>query len=182
LQFYKFTGEEKFHYFGIMDAAEILLIFSSLFLCGLSIVGSVAPALPGPPLAYAAIVVYHFGRGSVFSPVFLIISLAVVVAVALFDYFLPIYATKKFGGTRQGVWGGIIGLFAGLLFPPWGIIIGPLLGAILGDLVAGKQFESAMRSGFGSFVGFMAATIIKLIVSITLSVILIVKIIQVHVF
>lgn len=165
-----------------MDWVELILVFSSLILCGLGIVGSVAPALPGPPLAYAGILVYHFGRGDVFSLTFLIVALIFVLVTAWIDYVLPIYATKKFGGTKQGVWGGIIGLVVGLFFPPWGIIAGPLVGAIIGDLVAGKQFESAFKSGVGSFVGFIVSTIVKLAVSITLTVILIIKIIQVHVF
>ena len=165
-----------------MDWVEIILIFSSLILCGLSIVGSVAPVLPGPPLAYAGVLIYHFGRGDVFSTTFLIISLVIVIITVVIDYLLPIYATKKFGGTKQGVWGGVIGLVVGLFVPPWGIIIGPLLGAIIGDLVAGKQFEGALKSGIGSFVGFLLATFMKLAVSITLTVILIIRIIQVYVF
>ena len=165
-----------------MVITEILLIFGALILCGLSIVGSIAPALPGPPFAYFAILVYHFGRGGVFSPTFLIISAIIVIAVVAMDYLLPIYSTKKFGGTNKGVWGGIIGLIAGLFFPPWGMIAGPLLGAIIGDLVAGKQFESALRSGIGSFVGFLIATFIKLTVCLTLTVILIIRMIQVNVF
>jgi len=165
-----------------MDFADIALIFSSLILCGLGIVGCVAPALPGPPLTYGALLVYHFGKGDVFSMPFLVVSLVFVILTLVIDYVLPVYATKKFGGTKQGVWGGIIGLIAGLFFAPWGIIIGPLVGAVIGDLAAGKQFESALKSGIGSFVGFIAATALKLSVCITLTVILIIRMIQVYVF
>jgi len=163
--------------------SELLLILGVLAVSGLGIVGCVAPALPGPPVSYAAILIYHFARGgNVFSTTFLVVSLVFVLVVAALDYFLPIYATKKFGGTRQGVWGGIIGLILGMFIPPWGIIIGPLAGAVVGDLLAGKQFESALKSGIGSFVGFILATSAKLAVSITLTVILIIRILQVHVF
>jgi uncharacterized protein len=162
---------------------EILLIIVVLFISGLGIIGCVAPALPGPPISYAALLIYHFARGgNVFSATFLIISLLLVIAVGAMDYFLPIYATKKFGGTKQGVWGGIIGLVLGMFIMPWGIIIGPLLGAVIGDLIAGKQLQSALKSGIGSFVGFILATFVKLAVSITLTVILIIRILQVHVF
>ncbi len=162
---------------------EILLIFSALALSGLGIIGCIAPGLPGPPISYAAILVYHFGRGNVFDTTFLIVSLIFVVAVSVMDYVMPAYATKKFGGTNKGIWGGIIGLVLGvILFPPWGIILGPLVGAIIGDLVAGKQFESALRSGFGAFVGFIVATSLKLFTSITLTVYLVIKMIQVNVF
>ena len=165
-----------------MDWIEIILVFASLILCGLGIVGSVAPALPGPPFAYAAILIYHFGRGDVFSTTFLIVAFFIVLIVVGIDYFLPVYATKKFGGSKQGVWGGIIGLIAGLFFAPWGIIVGPLVGAIIGDLIGGKQFEHALKSGIGSFIGFLAATFAKLTITITLTVFLIIKIVQVNFF
>lgn len=163
--------------------AEILLIFSVLILSGVGIIGCVAPALPGPPISFAAILIYHFAKGGeVFSLTFLFVALFFVVAVAALDYFLPVYATKKFGGTKQGVWGGIIGLVIGLFIPPWGILFGPLVGAVIGDLVAGKQFESALKSGIGSFVGFLLATLAKLTVSVSLMVVLIIKIIQAYMF
>lgn len=162
---------------------EIVLILSVLALSGLGIVGCIAPALPGPPISYAALLIYHFAKGGeVFSITFLFVALFFVVAAAAMDYFLPIYTTKKFGGTKQGVWGGIIGLVVGLFIPPWGILFGPLLGAVIGDLVAGKQFESALKAGVGSFVGFILATSAKLAVSLTLTVALIIKIVQEHVF
>ncbi len=163
-----------------MDYASILLIFAVLLLSGIGILGCILPALPGPPISYAAILLYHFVKGDVFSTTFLVVTLVVVVVVAILDYTVPAFATKKFGGTKQGVWGGIIGLVVGLIFSPFGfvsIIICPLLGAIIGDLVAGKQFESALKSGLGSFVGFLAATFMKLAVSITLTTILIIKMI-----
>ena len=162
---------------------EIVLVLSVLAISGLGIVGCIAPALPGPPISYVAILVYHFAKGGeVFSLAFLFVALFFVIAAAAMDYFLPIYTTKKFGGTKQGVWGGIIGLAVGLFIPPWGILVGPLVGAVIGDLVAGKQFESALKAGIGSFVGFILATSAKLAVSITLTVFLILAIIRVHVF
>lgn len=162
---------------------EIVLILSVLAISGLGIVGCIAPALPGPPISYVALLIYHFAKGGeVFSLTFLFVALFFVIAAAAMDYFLPIYTTKKFGGTKQGVWGGIIGLVVGLFIPPWGILFGPLVGAVIGDLVAGKQFESALKAGVGSFVGFILATSAKLAVSVTLMVMLIIKILQEQVF
>jgi len=162
---------------------EIILILGVLALSGLGIVGCIAPVLPGPPISYGTLLIYHFAKGGeVFSLTFLFVTLFFVTAASAMDYFLPIYATKKFGGTKQGVWGGIIGLVVGLFIPPWGILFGPLLGAVIGDLVAGKQFERALKAGFGSFVGFIIATSAKLAVSITLTIFLIIEIIREHDF
>lgn len=162
---------------------EIIVIIAVLLLSGLGIVGCVAPALPGPPISYAAMLLYHFAAPeNKFSLTILLVSLVFVLLVATLDYILPIYTTKKFGGTKYGVWGGVIGLLLGFIIPPWGIILGPLVGAIVGDLVAGKQFESALKSGMGSFVGFLIATSAKLAVSITIAVVVIIQILRVHVF
>ena len=164
-----------------MDIANIALIFFVLLLSGIGILGCILPALPGPPISYAAIVLYHFMKGGgVFSFPFMVISFGVVIAVVVLDYALPVYATKRFGGSKQGVWGGVIGLVVGLIFSPFGfisIIICPLLGAIIGDMVGGREFHKAMQSGAGSFIGFMVATGVKLAVSITLTVFLIIEII-----
>src|SRR5688572_8492067 len=123
-----------------MEFTEVLLLIGVALLSGVGIIGCIAPGLPGPPLNYGAILLYHFGMGKVFSPTFLIISAVFVIATMVLDYLLPPYLTKKFGGTKWGVWGGIIGLVVGFFIPPWGILFGPLLGTIIGDLAAGKQW------------------------------------------
>ena len=67
------------------------------------------------------------------------------------------------GVTRWGVWGSTIGVFVGLFFGFVGVIVGPLVGAILGELLGGKQMSEALRAGWGSFVGLLFGTLLKLI-------------------
>ncbi|GIV33813.1 MAG: membrane protein [Chitinophagales bacterium] len=164
-----------------MDYTELLLIFAVLLLSGIGILGCILPVLPGPPISFAAVLLYHFAKGGVFSLTFLIVALGFVVLVTILDYTIPAFATKKFGGSKEGVWGGIIGLVVGLIFSPFGfvsIIICPLLGAVIGDLVAGRQLQVALKSGLGSFIGFLAATVIKLLLSVALTVSLIIKMVE----
>ena len=71
--------------------------------------------------------------------------------------------SQKFGGTKFGVWGSTIGLIIGLFFGAWGVILGPLVGAIIGELFGGKEVSEALRAGWGSFVGLLCGTILKLI-------------------
>lgn len=130
------------------------------------IAGGVLPILPGPPLSYIGLLLLHFTSKYQFSTKFLVVWGIITVVVYLLDYLIPAWGTKKFGGSKRGVWGSIIGLLVGIvLFPPFGIIIGPFAGAVLGELSGGKQSKEALRSGFGSFVGFLLGTLLKLIAS-----------------
>lgn len=143
---------------------DYILIGSGILLIIGGIVGSVVPFLPGPPLSYAGLLLLHFTEKHQFSTRFLVIWAIITAITYLIDYFIPIWGTKRFGGSKQGVWGSIIGLVAGIFFfPPFGIIIGPFAGAVIGELMAGKNSSAAFRAGFGSFVGFLLGTLIQLI-------------------
>jgi uncharacterized protein YqgC (DUF456 family) len=145
---------------------DYFLIGLGILLLLLGILGAILPVLPGPPLNYAALLLLHFTERYQFSLRFLLVWAVVTIVVSLLDYVIPIWGTKKFGGSKRGIWGSVIGLVAGILFfPPWGILIGPVVGAVVGEFTAGKSQREALRSGLGSFVGFVAGTLLKLIVS-----------------
>ena len=140
-----------------------LIILAGLCLL-VGLAGSVLPVLPGVPISYVGILLLHFTSNIQFSIKFLIFWAVIVVLVQVLDYYIPIWGTKKFGGTKKGVWGSVIGMFVGLFFGPWGIILGPFIGAIIGEVIAGKKFKLAIKAGFGAFIGFLFGTIAKLIV------------------
>ena len=139
-----------------------LLVIAFLFIL-LGIIGSVVPGLPGIPLAYVGLWIAQATERVDFSWQMLLIWGIVTVVVQVLDYVIPAWGTKRFGGTRYGVWGSIIGVFAGLWFGAIGVIVGPLVGAILGELIGGKEAREALRAGWGSFVGILFGTLIKLI-------------------
>jgi uncharacterized protein YqgC (DUF456 family) len=145
---------------------DYILIGVGIVMMISGILGGVLPVLPGPPLSYIGLLLLHFTEHYQFSERFLIIWAVVTVLVYALDYVIPIWGTRRYGGSKRGVWGSIIGLIVGLFFfPPFGIIIGPFAGAVLGELSSGKDSGYALRSGFGSFVGFLAGTLLKLITS-----------------
>ncbi len=145
---------------------DIFLIIVAILLMLISIAGCVLPLLPGPPLTYIGLLLLHFTKGYQFSNKFLIIMLAVAIGVTIIDNVIPIIGAKKYGGSKKAVWGSIIGLIVGMFFlPPWGIIIGPFAGAVIGELIEGKDASNALKSGFGTFAGFMGGIILKLIAS-----------------
>ena len=131
-------------------------------LVGLS--GCILPMLPGPPLAWLGMLLLHFTDRVDFSVTELVVSALVVIATLVLDYFTPMIGAKKFGGGKYGNRGCVIGTIVGMFFLPLGLILGPFLGAVIGELIAGKPFRAALKAGFGSFVGFLFGTLIKLAV------------------
>ncbi|MDO9152810.1 MAG: DUF456 domain-containing protein [Paludibacter sp.] len=144
---------------------DIILIIISGFFLIVGFIGCVLPIIPGLPLSYLGIIFLHLTDRIQFSTHFLLLWGFIVVMIQLLDFVIPIWGTKKFGGSRKGVWGSTLGLIVGLFFGPWGIILGPFAGAFLGELMADKTHKNAVKAAFGSFVGILFGTIAKLIVA-----------------
>ena len=143
---------------------DIALIIIGIILLISGIIGCIAPFLPGPPLAYCSLILLQFTHFKPFSSTFLIIWAIIVFIVVLLDYYVPIWGTKRFGGTKGGTWGATIGLLLGLFLSPAGILIGPFLGAFVGEIINKQDKNTAFRSAIGAFIGFLAGTFMKLIV------------------
>ena len=145
---------------------DIVLIIIGLFFSIFGLLGCLLPVIPGPPLSYIVLLLLHAAPKYQFSAKFLIIMGAITLAVTVLDNFMPAWSTKKAGGSKRAVWGAMLGLGAGMLiFPPWGLIIGPFLGAVVGELSTGKNSSDALKSGFSTFIGFLGGVVIKLIAS-----------------
>lgn len=139
------------------------MIGSVLVLAGLA--GCFLPVLPGPPLSFAALLVMGIvcGFAAPMSVTVIVVMGVITAVVSIVDYVVPIIGARRFGATRWGLWGALIGLIAGLvLFPPFGMIIGALLGAVIGELAGGKDTRAALRAGVGVFVGSVVSLLMKL--------------------
>ena len=145
---------------------DYVLIGLGIILLITGILGCVLPVIPGPPLNYLGLLLLHLTERYQFSTKFMVTWAIITGVVYALDYVIPVWGTKKFGGSKRGVWGSVIGLVVGLFFfPPFGIIIGPFAGAVIGELSVGKDSGAALKSGFGSFIGFLLGTLLKLIAS-----------------
>ncbi len=134
-------------------------------------VGCIAPVLPGVALAYAGYLCLYFCSYSEISVAWLVVFGVLTLIVSVLDYLLPSYMTKKFGGSKAGERGAMAGVLGGFLFGPIGIIVGPFVGAVLGELIFdNSDKQRALRSGFGSFLSFFVGTGIKLALSLWLTV------------
>lgn len=145
---------------------DIFLIILAILFVLVGVIGSVIPAIPGGVgLSYVGLLLMHFTQRYQYDTGLLILWAAIVVAVTLLDYYIPIWGTKWFGGSKRGVWGCLIGMVVGMFFAPWGILLGPFVGAVVGELSGGQQSAAALRAGFGSFLGFLLGTVAKVVVS-----------------
>jgi uncharacterized protein YqgC (DUF456 family) len=136
------------------------IILGGLFML-LGIVGCFIPFLPGPPLSYLGFIAIQFKSVSAFSTSFLLYWAGIVLVITLLDYIVPLYGTKKFGGSKYGIWGCSIGLVFGIWLGPLGIILGPFLGALIGEFINSKDSNQAVKAALGSFVGFLFGTLLK---------------------
>lgn len=144
---------------------ETILIILGGILIVAGFLGSFFPVLPGPPVSYLGLLLLQFTTSAPFSLKFFIIWALIIIVILVLDNVIPTMGAKKYGGSPYGVWGSILGLIAGFFFPPLGIIIGPIAGAFLGELIGGKSSDQAFRAAWGSFLGFMAGTLLKVIAS-----------------
>lgn len=144
---------------------SVALFIIAIFLVIIGIVGCIVPALLGVPLSYLALVLLRFSdKGDEVSNTLLIVYGVLTVVVTVLDYVIPAWGTKRYGGSKWGVWGSMIGVLVGLFMGPFGIIIGPFVGAVVFELIGGKPSREAIRAGWGSFIGLLSGTIIKLII------------------
>lgn len=134
----------------------------------IGIAGSLLPALPGPPISWIGLLLLYISPGIEINYWILGITLAIALLIVVLDYVIPAQGTKRFGGSKYGIWGTNIGLILGLILPiPFGFIIGPFIGALAGELLFDKQnVNRAFKAATGSFLGFLAGTFMKFVVSI----------------
>jgi uncharacterized protein YqgC (DUF456 family) len=147
---------------------EIVLVVLAFLLLAAGLVGAVIPALPGPPLSYIGLLVLQWSGYLGFSFTLLWIWAGITAVVTVMDYILPAIMTKQFGGSRAASIGSFLGLLVGIFFfPPWGMIVGPFIGAFIGELIHNRTTdgEAALKAALGAFLAFIVGTGAKLVVS-----------------
>ena len=147
---------------------DIVIISLAIILSLIGLMGCIIPGLPGTPLNYIAMWMIQWVSHP-FEKSTLLIYGVLTIAIVVIDYMLPVWFAKKYGATKQGIWGSIIGMLLGIFFTPVGMILGMIIGAIVGDRLAGKSTSEATRSGFATFFGTLLSMGLKLGVSFLIS-------------
>jgi uncharacterized protein YqgC (DUF456 family) len=144
----------------------IAIILGAVFVF-LGIVGCVLPLLPGPPLSFTGLLLLallkHFSPP--LTPTLIIMMAVITIAVTLGDYLIPLWGAKRYGTSKWGIWGSVAGMAIGLLFSPFGMLLGALIGAVVVEWLVQKEKEKALKAGWGVIMGSLLGTVLKLGVS-----------------
>jgi uncharacterized protein YqgC (DUF456 family) len=145
------------------NLATVVIILGLLFAL-IGLIACILPVIPGPPLSFLALILLSFAKNwEPFSSTLLISMAGLMILVTLLDFVVPAVGAKRYGASKSGMWGSMIGMFVGLFFfPPWGMFLGAFMGALAGEIIAQKEGKRALRASWGVFVGTMAGIGLKL--------------------
>jgi uncharacterized protein YqgC (DUF456 family) len=146
---------------------ETVIIILAILAGLIGIVGSIIPGIPGPPISWIGLVLLFIWGPEEMLVRTLVIWGIITLIVTVVDYIVPMYFTKVTGGSRYAERGAMIGLIIGIFFSPIGMILGSFLGAFLLEMFWGKKGAAdALKAALGAFLGFLAGTGLKTIVSL----------------
>ncbi|MBP9728507.1 MAG: DUF456 domain-containing protein [Candidatus Moranbacteria bacterium] len=160
-----------------MEPLVVTILVWILIFVGL--VGTILPGLPGTGLVFGGIVLHvaYFGMETVGMTTLILLG-AVTLFSFVIDLLASLYGAKRFGASRSGVIGSTIGGLVGLIFLSLpGLFLGVFMGAIVGEFfLAKKSLNDSLRVGVGSILGFLAGSLIKLLLSLAMIIVFVVKI------
>lgn len=147
---------------GVYHLEIVALVVAVLFFLA-GFIGTLFPVLPGAPMIWAGMLLY----GLIYSfdkldLTFFVLQGMLALAVMGVDYLATALGSRYFGGSKAAIWGAVLGLLAGLLFLPIGLLIGPFMGAVLLELLFTRKTAQSIRSGLGAALGFWCGFAVKL--------------------
>ena len=143
---------------------DVVIVVIGLILALAGIIGCILPIIPGPIFSFLALILLSWIKNwQSFSLTFLIVMASLTALLMILEYIAPALGAKKYGASKYGLWGSVIGMFIGIFFiPPWGMIVGAFVGALVGELLAGKSGKKALRAGWGILIGNVLVIGLKL--------------------
>lgn len=148
-----------------LETQVIYIIAGILIIVGLA--GTVLPALPGLPLMFCGMLLGAWAGDFKEISVWTIVLLAILMLVSVgVDFLATLLGAKKFGASKKAMVGAAIGTLAVFVFSIPGLILGPFVGAIIGEMMDGKEWRAATKTGFGTWLGLAIGTALKLALAI----------------
>tara|TARA_X000001036_G_scaffold173191_1_gene163868 strand:- start:220 stop:720 length:501 start_codon:yes stop_codon:yes gene_type:complete len=146
---------------------DLILFIVGIILCLVGIVGSFIPIVPGPISSWFGLLILNFTKAVEFNYQFIALTFIIAIIISVLDYLVPIIGVKKLGGSRGGLIGASIGLVTALIIlGPLGLLIGPFIGAITGEMINKKNFTESLKPALGSLIGILIGSGIKFCLSL----------------
>ena len=157
---------------------ELFWWIITIVLFAVGLIGSVLPVLPGTTIILAAAIIHRIVLGSEKGIGWrtILILVALTLATYALDVVAGYFGAKYFGATKWGTFGAILGALVGLFFGIIGLFAGPVIGAVVGEFIAGKRMIDAGRAGWGSLLGNIGGMIAKLIIALAMIAIFLVNV------
>ena len=151
-----------------MDLQTLYYAIAAI-LVAIGIAGTILPALPGLPLVFAGMLLGAWAGGFEYVGIPMLVLLGVLTALSLVvDFWATALGAKRVGASRKAIAGAVIGTFVGIFFGPIGQLAGPFAGALAGELLHGRDVGQATRVGFGTWLGVVFGTVLKLALGFTM--------------
>lgn len=142
---------------------QTLLYMLAALLALVGLAGTIMPALPGLPLVFAGMLLAAWTGGFEQVGVWVVVVLGLMTLVSFaVDFWATAHGARRVGASRKAVIGAVIGTFAGLFFFPVGLLVGPFAGALVGEMLHGREWRQATKVGFGTWFGVVLAVVLKL--------------------
>ena len=152
-----------------MDSTLPLLIIIAGLLVAVGLAGLVLPAIPGPPLLFAGLLLAAWAEDFAYVG---IKTLAVLGVLALLTYGVDLWATmfgaKRFGASKRAVVGALLGALVGIFLGFPGVLFGPFIGAVIGELSAQRSLHQATRAGIGATIGLVLGAALKIALALSM--------------
>lgn len=151
-----------------MDLQTLYYAIAAI-LVAVGIAGTILPALPGLPLVFAGMLLGAWAGGFEHVGVPMLVVLGLLTALSLVvDFWATALGAKRVGASGKAVAGAVLGTFVGIFFGPLGLLAGPFAGALAGELLHGRDIGQATRVGFGTWLGVVFGTVLKLALAFTM--------------
>lgn len=152
----------------MLDQSLILWIIGAILtVTGLS--GLLLPVVPGAPLLFLGLLFGAWAEGFTYIGIGTLLILAAMAAMTyVVEFAASLLGVKKYGGSNRAMIGAALGGFAGLFMGIPGILLGPFIGAVLGELSLQRSLDQASRAGFGTVVGMAIGVAGKLAIGIAM--------------
>lgn len=142
----------------------------AIVMMAIGLIGTVLPIVPGTTIILAGAAIHRIMLGAERSVGWG--TIAALISLTLVSYLVEMaagyFGARRFGATKWGTLGAVVGGLVGLFFALPGLIIGPIVGAVAGELIAGKRLVKAGKAGWGTLLGSVAGMIAKLAIGLAM--------------